>query len=186
MTERSSAAEPEGGGTFNFPDFYESAEARLARGELEIEQTQESTKLFEETFERLMHENKCHMRFWDTDALKYVKNIGADVNIRLGGRLSVDGQTYSVALEDSDFKRSSRQGDNWDKFQKSELYFKTIIFAHTSHNNCTHMPQRPRLIWETKRLWGYCLCIDNIVRRYDFDEDEESEYRADRSGGKTD
>lgn len=126
----------------NYPNFYEPTEGRPA---VEAEQLVETAQTFNGLFDDLMLQ--------DMDEVTQFESIKGRPTANLFRRIEIDGQTYSLSLED----RSPRDPDSENQgtsFRDSETNNRLINLQRIDEGY-------------GREYWSYRLGADGIVRRWD-------------------
>ena len=135
-----------------FPDFCESTAERMTRGTLTKEQLQQASEIFAKLFDNFMLEHKAHVSLFEGKRLAGIW----DTTI-LGGQLIVDGQLYSLCLEDKNREDIRQLESKLRKFRDSEIMVQRLVLETL---DVTGRSQQNR---------SYRLGLDNVIRRYDID-----------------
>lgn len=136
----------------NYPSFYESTEGRP---QLNDEQIAESSKSFNDLFDNLMLK---HM-----DKVKRIEYFKDRPEAKLFMQITVDGQIYSLSLED----KTLGQHNNDINWRDEELSSRCLNLQRIDGQY-------------GREYWSYRLGADGIVRRWDGGDMKEKGLGLDR------
>ena len=147
-----------------FPDFCESTAGRMTRGTLTREQLQQASEIFAKLFDNLMLEHKAHVSLFEGKRLAGIWDTAI-----LGGQLIVDGQLYSLCLEDKNREDIRQLESKLRKFRDSEIMVQRLVLETL---DVTGRSQQNR---------SYRLGLDSVIRRYDIDNSRTERIVTDES-----
>jgi hypothetical protein len=126
----------------NYPNFHKPFEGQPA---LSKEQLVETSQAFSELFEDLMLEGMVDVKRFET--------IKGRPTADLFRRIDVDGQEYTLSLEDSS-TNDPKSNDSGISFRDSEIITRSISLQRIDDRY-------------GREYWSYRLGADGIVRRWD-------------------
>lgn len=126
----------------HYPNFYEPTEGRLP---VDAEQVEETAQTFNGLFDDLMLQGM--------NEVKHFESIKGQPTANLLRRIEVDGQTYTLALEDKSLRDPSNEAHGVS-FRDSERTTRQISLQRIDEGY-------------GREYWSYRLGADGTVRRWD-------------------